>query len=660
MKQAFPFSGNWLVNYKISEFRYPDVLIDLARLSDYFRQNNINFDKINIFFSKTTNKNRFFRKKNDIFIEANGSEDDLIEITSGSFTPAAFKPLEKPIRTVSLLFPRLESDPRWKSMGLPASHLFLASGLCSAGFLTSPLPLLLPGENMPPGALQGDLAGITLFEDLLPLLRPILADFRPGYPGILAAGGPFPTLAPLAAIFQLPQVNLFVRGEAEMALPRLLPALNRGDEAAFHGLKGIFWQRPGLIAMAGFGDINRPESFDSFAWDLDFLREEDLGQGLEMNFSRGCARGCLFCCRAQGKKLRKLPPGKAEELLNEYGKKAESMNEVSGSPRQEPPPLAKGEKVGIQSRQADEKASPPTPSPKGEGALKKVALSGNLPPSPLGEGGWGMGPETPALMAHFVNINDDDILQDPKYAGEIFDLIKKRGFRIFGIQTSTASLLHGDGTPRMDVLDLVADPGLYADGRPLLWLGTDAFLPARARRLGKRLPAAEKFRRLLGEFEKRHLRHFHYWISSDGDSTWGEFIGELAVIFAWHRDFPNFGLLAHSPFMVPYPAGALYGRLAPGDPRLKLKLALDAPDPRFRYDVADRLETNWTQLNNLLKNEKAGGEKGFFDFLKDKNFAAAAQLAYHFLKQEQLQSPESDPSLIKARKKIEKVIEELL
>ncbi len=173
-----------------------------------------------------------------------------------------------------------------------------------------------------------------------------------------------------------------------------------------------------------------------------------------------------------------------------------------------------------------------------------------------------------------------------------------------------------------------------SDDRPLLWLGTDAFLPERARRLGKKLPPTGKFHDLLLELEKRGLRHFHYWISSDGDSTWEEFVAELALIFGYFRDFANFGLLAHAPFIVPYPSSRLFGTLAPDDPRLKIKLALDAPDSRFAYRVIDRLETNWPQLNCLLRNEKAGGEKGFFDLLKEKDLMAAAQLAYHFLKQE--------------------------
>jgi hypothetical protein len=397
----------------------------------------------------------------------------------------------------------------------------------------------------------------------------------------------------LAAAYRLPQINLLVRGEAELALPGILQALNQGDPAAFFGHEGVLWQQPGVIAMAGFDRVNRPEDFSRFAVNLDSLRPAPLEKGLEMNFSRGCRRGCVFCCRAQGTKFRKLPLKKAAELIAAHERKL-------------------------------------------------VAAS------------------LPGEASRAVNINDDDILQDPDYAREIFALLRKNRRRIFGIQTSIASLVNNDGSPGAEILDLVTDPALYVEDRPLLWLGTDAFLAERARRLGKKLPSRDHFSQLLGEFEKRGLRHFHYWISSDGATTWDEFVEELALIFGFFRDFANFGLLAHAPFIVPYPSSRLFGTLAPKDPRLKIKLALDAPDSRFAYRVIDRLETSWPQLNNLLRNERAGGEKGFFDFLKEKDLMAAAQIVYYFLKQEQLQGATTDSGVLRAREDLEKVISELM
>lgn len=631
----FQFKGNWLVNYDPDELKFSEILITLAKIQDHFNENRINFNSININFNKNGAKNYYFNENGDIFLSFCGFKTEFEERNTKPCKPAFFKSLEPPIKTISLLFPRLENDPRWKTIGLPAGQLFLASNLRANGFAVFPQAIVLKGRNQPPGAFKSDLTGFSLFEDLLPLLRPFLADFRLSYKGIVAAGGPFPTLAPLAAIFHLPQVNLFVRGEAEMVLPQVIQGLNQGDSQAFFSQKGVFWQQPGLIAMAGFDQVNRPEDFSAFQVDLSFLQAGHVEHGLEMNFSRGCGRGCVFCCRAQGRKLRELPLEKAEELLKEYRKKVESLNEASDRTR-----------LGLMNQ---------TPT----NGISWKSQEGYRP-SPTIERINGRDDRAPTLPCHTLNINDDDILQDPAYAGKIFGLIKKYGFRIFGIQTSTASLINSDGSPNHKVLDLIAEPEMYFEGRPLLWLGTDTFLLARARRLGKKLPPIAKFRELLEELERRKLRHFHYWISSDGDSTWEEFVDELAFIFGFFRDFPGFGLLAHAPFIVPYPASLLFGRLPTGDPKLQLKLELAAPDPRFSYKVVDRLETRWPQLNNLLRNEKAGGEKGFFDFLKEKDFLAAAQLAYHFLKQEMLQNATTDRNLLKAREMFEKLIPELL
>ena len=76
--------------------------------------------------------------------------------------------------------------------------------------------------------------------------------------------------------------------------------------------------------------------------------------------------------------------------------------------------------------------------------------------------------------------------------------------------------------------------------------------------------------------------------------------------------------------------------------------------------MIDRLETSWPQFNNLLSNEKAGGEKGFFDFLKEKDLMAAAQIAYYFLKQEKLQSSLNNPGLLKAQEKLEELLGQIL
>ena len=339
----FIFKGKWLVRYDPDEFAYPEILSLLAELQARLQSQKLNFRTVYLNIGRTIVRNRFFPFADRLFIAHNGIDKRLTETDPGAFAVRTdLEPLAAAVRSVNLLFPLLENDPRWKTLDLPAAQLFLASGLQSAGFTVSMLPLSLPAPLLPPGALETDMAGFTLFEDLLPALRPFLADFKASYKGFLAAGGPFTTLAPMAAVYHLPQVNLFVRGEAEIGLPLILDALNRGDADALFKAKGLFWQRPGLIVISDFDKVNRPETFRRFAVDFAFLRPKHLQHGLEMNFSRGCSRGCVFCCRVQGRTLRKLPPDKAEELLKKYKQKIDSLTEASGSPRQEPPPLPRG------------------------------------------------------------------------------------------------------------------------------------------------------------------------------------------------------------------------------------------------------------------------------------------------------------------------------
>ena len=593
----FMFKGKWLVRYDPGEFAYPEILIMLTRLQTRLELQGLDQPFRNVNFSRNIRRNRYFFVGDHFFLKHNGGDGLLVETDPGAFPVRThLKALKKPIASVDLLFPRLPNDPRWKTMGLPAAQLFLAASLQAHGFQVAPLALDLPASA--PGAETGtaDMLGFTLFEDLLVPMRNYLAGLQTHYRGILAAGGPLFTLIPLAALYHLPQINLAVRGEAELALPEILKALNLGDLEALFRQSGVFWRQPGLLVFSSFERINRPESFKHLQMEFNFLKPAHLEQGLEINFSRGCGRGCLFCCRVQGRKLRKLPLEKAEELLKKYGEK-----------------------------------------------IAEFSLPGHA--------------------SRAMNINDDDILQDPAYAAAVFALVKKYNFRIHGIQASPASLMKSDGTANTEVLDFAADPGLYFDGRPLLWLGTDVFLSRRAGRLGKRLPAPEAFPGFLAELEKHGLRHFHYWISSDGASNWEEFVEELALITGFYRDFANFNLLAHAPFIVPYPASRLYRELTKGGrvvAAMKLKTEWRTADPLFDFILPERLETAWPNLNRLLNNEKAGGAAGFFDFLKDKNFAAAAQLAYHFLKQEELQGSTSDQGLQRARERLELLITELM
>ncbi|UCH98123.1 MAG: hypothetical protein JSV88_15075, partial [Candidatus Aminicenantes bacterium] len=106
-------------------------------------------------------------------------------------------------------------------------------------------------------------------------------------------------------------------------------------------------------------------------------------------------------------------------------------------------------------------------------------------------------------QARTININDDDILQDLDYAGNIFQLIKKNRFGLWGIQTAVDSFFDPKGEIHYKALEMIQDNSLYVDDNPLVWTGTDTFLKERGKRLGKKIPGEAQFLRLIEEFEKR-------------------------------------------------------------------------------------------------------------------------------------------------------------
>jgi hypothetical protein len=478
------------------------------------------------------------------------------------------------IKKIHLLYPALLGDKRWKTLHLTAASLFIGSSLANAPFDVKAQKQILPAVSIDPEILNCDLIGFTLFEDLFSHTKEFLARLRDQYKynGLIAAGGPLITLNPLESAFHLPEINLFVRGEAEFILPGLLRAIETNDISRLLKFKGFLFQIPGTIVISDFNEINRPEDFAGFRFNLDFPDKHHFEEGLEINVSRGCKRGCIFCSAVQGKAFRTLPIPQLEDLLNRFS---------------------------------------------GKLAFFHVR-------SPHGK---------------TVNINDDDILQDPDYANAVFKAIKRCGFRLWGIQTSISSFFDPEGRLNQKNLDLIDDPSLYLDNNPLVWSGTDAFLKERGKKLGKVIPSEQQMLELLEELEKRKIRSYHYWISSDYRSDWEEFSRELMIIYRLQSRFTYFGLIAHSPFLVPYSTTPLYRLLIRSDQlknQIKYKKILESKKEVFTFPLVERVETPYMSLNRLLNNEKLSNRQGFFDDLNRKDYVNAFITLYNFLKQERI------------------------
>lgn len=570
--------GKWIVKYNPDEFEYRQVLESLTDLHDHMDQQQRNAAYKQICFDKNLN---------------NGFSLEIAEAFR-QISAVDIKPKKEDIKRILLAYPVRISDKRWETIHLTTTALFLGSTLWAAGFHVSTRKLIMPVTFMDDALTANDLVGLTLFEDLFTETKDFLDRLRATkYNGLLAAGGPMITLNPLKSARHLPELNLLVRGEAEFILPRLLRAINTNDLAALLEIKGFLFQIPGTVIISDLNHINRPEDFSGFQFHLDFLEKKHLENGLEINVSRGCSRGCLFCSHVQGRTLRKLPAETFDRLLSDFSNKIKSFNVTA--------PCAKS-----------------------------------------------------------ININDDDILQDIDYTETIFQLIKKHNYRLWGIQTSINSFFKTAHSINDKLLDIISDKVLYVDNNPLAWTGTDAFLEERGKKLGKWIPSETQMLTLMEAFEQREIRNYHYWISSDYHSNWAEFVREFLFIYRLHSQYKTFGLIAHSPFLVPYPTTPLYRLLIKSpelETRIKYKKVLKGGKKIFEFPLVERVETGYPYLNRLLNNESLGSRMGFFDYLKKKDYVNAFITLYNFLKQERLSFESSNNPESESLKKTEGELE---
>lgn len=477
--------------------------------------------------------------------------------------------MNKPtISRILLLTPYRENDPRWQSILFSPATLLLASGLEEHGFSTCRRRIPLPyihAEN----AFRGfDAVGLTLFEDLADDYAALIEAIRQDHTGLLMAGGPMASRLPDTCLQLFPEIDLLLRGEAEEALPQVLRWINTPGSPP-PPVSGLYLKRDDGWFTLEPQRLNRPQKLEKVIVNYDLLEDDELGEGLELNISRGCPRSCVFCCHVQGRNPRRLNPDALDRQLAQARKRIERLHPI--------PPRAMS-----------------------------------------------------------ININDDDLLISPEYARSILDVCRGNGFHLWGLQTAVDSFFDHRRRIKLDLLDLVADPDLYMD-RPLLWLGTDTFLEERSRRMGKTIPPAPQFLQLLDQFEQRKIRHYHYWISSDQESDWPEFIEELSFIQHLRQQYPLFGLLAHAPFLIPYPDTPLW-HLLERSPEHYARILFSRPVRRSKssWKRALRVEPRDPGLTRLLDNQPDPGGIRFFEALKDNDNFAVFSSVYNALRESRL------------------------
>ncbi|MBN1297781.1 hypothetical protein JXA80_13455 [bacterium] len=175
------------------------------------------------------------------------------------------------------------------------------------------------------------------------------------------------------------------------------------------------------------------------------------------------------------------------------------------------------------------------------------------------------------------NINDDDLFLDPDRGLRILDACRDEGIRIWGIQTSIAAMK--SKKIRTMILNRIVSREYFVE-QPVIWFGTDAFHPARLKRLGKG-GTVEDIRAIAADVNTSGCRGYHYWIVTDAASDWAEFFEELETLRVMVRSFPGtFRLLPNAGTLVPYPSTPVYARrLADGhQSQIILRHWLHIPD----------------------------------------------------------------------------------
>ncbi len=575
--------GNWLIKY--------DKSIDKKKILPFLQsfQNKINndFHLIFIEFGQNLRTESFIEKSKNL-LHIKSKDFDSINIKNPDEKSEIKLPIIKTnIKSILLTLPYLSNDSRWKDIDVSASTIFLGSDLTNNNFSikTKKLPLPFIKKNHPLSS-DFDMISFTLFEDLIDKFIDFLNDDERN-DKILASGGPFISLNPIEALQYLDKINIFFRGEGEFVFSKLIKILNSGNIKDVFNLNGIALSFDNLLILSSYDKTNYTFDFEDFKFNLNFLKNNFKSNELEMNFSRGCKRGCVFCSKVQGKYFRKLPVEKIDLLLKEF----------------------------------------------------KLLRKSDKPYS--------------------ININDDDILQDKDYTKEIFKTIIENKYKLWGIQTSIESFFKKQKGIDHELIDIINNRELFVMEKPLLWLGTDGFSEHRKKILSKFIPEEKELIKLIEEFEKRDILNYHYWISSDYTTNWESFVNELFLIINLKKRYSNFHLLAHSPFIIPYPSTPIYKILEKisAKSRIKIKKKYENND-KIKLILVERLETEYENLNKLLLNTKDEKNRGFFDYLKEYDFLEALKLCYNYLKKDILLY--NDNELRNAEKSLYNKISEMI
>ena len=425
---------------------------------------------------------------------------DLVLLT-GSISSKAGSVEKNPVFQRRLLLLNLldRRDTRWKRMGMPVAHQLIIGSLENRKHRVRYMSVFSddPWMDKVP---ECDCVAIGVYEDsFIETLQVVQQVARLCLPVIL--GGPMVSLQGEAVAAHAFPASAFFRGEVEETLPDYLDVCPMtGDSITLASLekisklKGILALGEDWWVLGHFETIPRIEDFSGICVSSNHLAHGDVVNGIEYSTSRGCPRACTFCSRVHGRKLRKYPLTLIDSHLKSIRNELETR------------------------------------------LLWNPSDNRNLA----------------------INVNDDDLLLDPRRALQLLKIFQENGFRIWGIQTSIESL--SAERTREWLFSELQKNNYFVEHKPLFWIGTDGFTESRMKRLGKR-GSQETLEKICRAMDRVGFTGYHYWILTDADSDWAEFFEEMAVLRRLTEIYPeSFHIMPNAATLIPYPSTDVYRR----------------------------------------------------------------------------------------------------
>ncbi len=532
----------------------------IVEISDFNSMIGVNFiNKQNVWRFQLDR--RFLNEKTKIIRQGirEAVESNLYGVEPSSFETVGANGVTGPVeKLITVLYVREIRDSRWRSTGIPPAVLILAGLAERAGFTALIRGISLHEADLnvkePPG-----LIAIGLYEDLFLETRKIIQKIKSKWHVPVIVGGPMATLTPVPLLVHLPEADYILRGEVEDTFPVLLRTLAASrDELQGSDNQDLenLWGIPGLAFQ---------NETTLVLGDFDTVPTLSPESEVPMSFHL----------------IPRTDLQKGIEYSTSRGcpRRCTFCSHVHGSKIR---PFSLGQI---------------------ENHLSQfVTRLKEFDPGQLSE------------LAGSVNFNDDDLLLDPDRCRGILEIVAAQGLKLWGVQSSLATI--NAPAVREKILSLISRKEFFQGNAPIIWIGTDAFSSSRLKRL-KKFGTQEQIRDICRDLDAHKILGCHYWIMTDGDSTWRELIDELIILTELKIRYPNtFRVLPNAATLVPYPSTEIYRQRISNHQfdRIIMKTLLTNPEfPGYDYPLISHERPQSSYLYAMIEPGADVPERLLFD-----------------------------------------------